>query len=266
MNEPMSPLSSLQRAGRAAATLCAALWLAGCATSKHPAPVEERSLGPRPSPTIVAPGAMPALPAADASKLLPGAENAGKPGHGPYATFFHPWVSRRGMYAYCAAFGLTVKEEHGEHQPDGDGVMGAMIALFTRIASTLSLGTLTARHANLLYIIEKDRGGADGGCCQSGALAGGILQAREEEARRIAHELHDEAGQLLASVHIALDDLATQIPERAATFRDLHNLLDRVEGQLRQLSRELRPRRSITSSIWRFCPGRPLRWLCRPRP
>ncbi len=73
------------------------------------------------------------------------------------------------------------------------------------------------------------------------ALAGGILYAREEEARRIAHELHDEAGQLLASVHIALDDLAGQAPERAGTVRQLHGLLDRVEDQLRRLSRELRP-------------------------
>jgi signal transduction histidine kinase len=73
------------------------------------------------------------------------------------------------------------------------------------------------------------------------ALASGILQAREEEARRIAHELHDEAGQLLASVHIALDDLAGQMPERAATFQGLHELLDRVEGRLRRMSRELRP-------------------------
>lgn len=73
------------------------------------------------------------------------------------------------------------------------------------------------------------------------ALASGILHAREEEARRIAHELHDEAGQLLASVHIALDHLAQQVPERAGTVRELHDLLDRVEGQLRRLSRELRP-------------------------
>ena len=81
MNEPISHLWSLQHARRAATVVCAALWLAGCATSKHPAPVEERSLGPRPTPTIVAPGAMPAQPAADASKPLPGAENAGKPGY-----------------------------------------------------------------------------------------------------------------------------------------------------------------------------------------
>jgi lipoprotein NlpD len=81
MNERLFPLLSLPRSIRAAAMLCAAAWLAGCATSKHPAPVEERPLGPRPAPTIVAPGAMPAVPPPDASKPLPGAENAGKPGY-----------------------------------------------------------------------------------------------------------------------------------------------------------------------------------------
>lgn len=73
------------------------------------------------------------------------------------------------------------------------------------------------------------------------ALADGILHAREEEARRIARELHDEASQLLASVHIALDELAQRIPEGTETIRGLHDLLDRVEDQLRRLSRELRP-------------------------
>lgn len=82
-------------------------------------------------------------------------ENAGQPGHGPYATFFHPWVSRRGMYQYCAAYGFRVLEEHGEHQPDGDGAVGSVIRLGTRIAAALSLGTLTAGHANLLYVLEK---------------------------------------------------------------------------------------------------------------
>ncbi|HNJ84849.1 MAG TPA: LysM peptidoglycan-binding domain-containing protein, partial [Piscinibacter sp.] len=65
-----------------AAALCAAALLGGCATSKTPAPVEERALGPRATPLIVAgPGTAPALPAADTSKPLPGAENAGKPGY-----------------------------------------------------------------------------------------------------------------------------------------------------------------------------------------
>lgn len=73
------------------------------------------------------------------------------------------------------------------------------------------------------------------------ALADGTARAREEEARRIAHELHDEAGQLLASVHIALDALAAEVPERSEALQRIHALLDRVEGQLRRLSRELRP-------------------------
>jgi signal transduction histidine kinase len=73
------------------------------------------------------------------------------------------------------------------------------------------------------------------------ALANGILQAREEEARRIARELHDEAGQLLATLHITLDEVAAQAPAQDAVFRRLRAVLDRVQGQLRRLARELRP-------------------------
>jgi signal transduction histidine kinase len=41
------------------------------------------------------------------------------------------------------------------------------------------------------------------------ALAAANVQAREEEARRIAHELHDEAGQLLTQVHLAVDEIVS---------------------------------------------------------
>jgi len=81
MNERKVSLLSARRHGGIAAALGVAVLLGACASSKHPAPVEERSIGPRPTPNIVAPGAMPAQPAADASKPLPGAENAGKPGY-----------------------------------------------------------------------------------------------------------------------------------------------------------------------------------------
>ncbi len=70
----------MQRLRVLAATLGAAVLLGACATSKSPAPVEERALGPRPTPLIVAATA-PAVPAADATKPLPGVENAGKPGY-----------------------------------------------------------------------------------------------------------------------------------------------------------------------------------------
>ncbi|WP_298829396.1 peptidoglycan DD-metalloendopeptidase family protein [uncultured Piscinibacter sp.] len=81
MNERKVSPSSARGAGMAT-VLCAALLLAGCAGSKYPAPVEDRLIA-RSTPTIVAPGpgAVPAQPAADATKPLPGAENAGKPGY-----------------------------------------------------------------------------------------------------------------------------------------------------------------------------------------
>jgi signal transduction histidine kinase len=69
-----------------------------------------------------------------------------------------------------------------------------------------------------------------------------LNEALEEEARQIAHALHDEAGQLLASVHIRLEEVASELPPRArARLRGVRDLLDQIEAQLRRLSHELRP-------------------------
>jgi signal transduction histidine kinase len=67
-------------------------------------------------------------------------------------------------------------------------------------------------------------------------------QRLEEEARRIAHALHDEARQLLVSVYLALDTLAAQLqPDARDRLSGIRSLLEQVEAQLRQLSHELRP-------------------------
>lgn len=64
----------------------------------------------------------------------------------------------------------------------------------------------------------------------------------EEEARRIAHALHDDAGQLLASVHIAVAGVARDLPPEARQrLRQVHGLLQEIEESLRGLSHELRP-------------------------
>ena len=42
-----------------------------------------------------------------------------------------------------------------------------------------------------------------------------LHEVPEKEARRIAHALHDEASQLLACVHMALEDLGAELPDRA---------------------------------------------------
>ncbi len=69
-----------------------------------------------------------------------------------------------------------------------------------------------------------------------------LNEALENEAKRIAHALHDEAGQLLASVHIAIADIASELPPHSrARLQEVKTLLNRIEIELRNLSHELRP-------------------------
>ena len=69
-----------------------------------------------------------------------------------------------------------------------------------------------------------------------------LTEALEQEAKRIAHALHDEAGQLLASVHIALESVARELPiAQGQRVRGIQGLLEEIENQLRRLSHELRP-------------------------
>ncbi len=63
----------------------------------------------------------------------------------------------------------------------------------------------------------------------------------EREAKRIAHSLHDEAGQLLVAVYIATANLAQDLPQAAGHVANITELLDRIEAELRRLSHELSP-------------------------
>lgn len=69
-----------------------------------------------------------------------------------------------------------------------------------------------------------------------------LNEALENEAKRIAHALHDEAGQLLASVHFAIADIAGELPPQSrARLQEVRGLLNKIETELRNLSHELRP-------------------------
>ncbi len=63
----------------------------------------------------------------------------------------------------------------------------------------------------------------------------------EQEAKRIANALHDEAGQLLVAVYIALQDLCNEVPAVQPQILKVTQLLDQIEVQLRRLSHELMP-------------------------
>ena len=69
-----------------------------------------------------------------------------------------------------------------------------------------------------------------------------LNETLEERARHIAHELHDEASQLLVSVHIAIDGLAQTLPPSDQhTVEEIKALIEQIESELRRLSHELRP-------------------------
>lgn len=69
-----------------------------------------------------------------------------------------------------------------------------------------------------------------------------LNETLEKEIKRIAYAVHDEAGQLLVAVHLALAELARELaqPQQEQIGR-IDELLNEVERQLRRYSHELRP-------------------------
>jgi signal transduction histidine kinase len=69
-----------------------------------------------------------------------------------------------------------------------------------------------------------------------------LNETLEEEIKRIAYAVHDEAGQLLVAVHLALAEVALDLPEpQQAQCARIKELLNQVEKHLRRYSHELRP-------------------------
>jgi signal transduction histidine kinase len=69
-----------------------------------------------------------------------------------------------------------------------------------------------------------------------------LNETLEKEIKRIAYAVHDEAGQLLVAVHLALAEVALGLPEpQQVQFTRIKEMLNDVEKHLRRYSHELRP-------------------------
>jgi signal transduction histidine kinase len=80
------------------------------------------------------------------------------------------------------------------------------------------------------------------GAHDSNAALRRIVQVREEENRRLALELHDQASQMLAAVHLALDGVGAHLAPGGQDHLDtVRRHLRSVESQLRRISHEMRP-------------------------
>src|SRR6266568_3614127 len=69
-----------------------------------------------------------------------------------------------------------------------------------------------------------------------------LNETLEEEIKRIAYAVHDEAGQLLVAVHLALAEVKRELPQvQQQQIGRIEGLLNQVEKHLRRYSHELRP-------------------------
>ena len=81
-------------------------------------------------------------------RYLLGVRDAGKPGIGPYPTVHEPIIGRKRFESFAREHGLTVEETYGY------GTLPRFQRLGTQMLAALSLGQLTAKYYNLMYILE----------------------------------------------------------------------------------------------------------------
>jgi signal transduction histidine kinase/ABC-type uncharacterized transport system substrate-binding protein len=76
-------------------------------------------------------------------------------------------------------------------------------------------------------------------------LAGRLIVAQEEERTRIARELHDDAGQRMASLSIALSRIRRKVvddaPQATEALGEVQNEMATLSNDLRELSHTLHP-------------------------
>lgn len=117
-------------------------------------------------------------------------------------------------------------------------------ALIVLAAVSLSAGlsVLLLRHTYSAMVRDRTR--------QTARLAARIILAQEEERRRVARELHDEAGQALTAMIIGLDRGLASMPDSYAAdlpvqprqlISNLRDLAAQTLDEVRNIALELRP-------------------------
>jgi len=106
------------------------------------------------------------------------------------------------------------------------------------LESLANMAAVAIGNARLFRELEAQR-------AQLRTLSNQLVQAMEAERRRIARELHDEAGQLLYGLRLQLDVLARNVPpdhtDLLSQADAMRELIEEARHKIRKLSHELRP-------------------------
>jgi signal transduction histidine kinase len=128
--------------------------------------------------------------------------------------------------------------ERGPFQPGNpaDNVLGLKVLVIEMGVPLILMAALLSERRNTIQVLEQTN-------AQVHQLAGLLINAQEEERRRVARELHDQVGQSLTMVKINLDTLRMggHAPETQELLNEGSRLVDGALEQVRDLSVLLRP-------------------------
>lgn len=85
-------------------------------------------------------------------------KTAGLPGYAPYPTYYDSVVSRQGVRKFCEKHNLSIEAEYGDgYMRPGSGLIQGAIDVIKRTIAFISFDKLSARHTNLLYVLQLNK-------------------------------------------------------------------------------------------------------------
>lgn len=118
----------------------------------------------------------------------------------------------------------------------------ALVNVLPRLGSSASLAQTLGRAKDFFTESLSSYEMAHRGFREAISALRHVNETLEREIQRIAHAVHDEAGQLVVAARLAMSGIAQDLsPSLQGQLKEVGTILDQVEKQLRRLSHELRP-------------------------